>query len=234
VPQRVDAWQWTQLILSEHAPSGQSHRLVLLAIAAHALASQTEAWPSQATIARRAQLSPRQVQRILPMLEAASWVLRSEVAATGQAWRRTVYHFVVPDGLPLPARPQRRGDNYASSRSGGQRHPRGVDVHMSPRSAGVPTSGTPRDDISGGNVTTFTRNVSTSKRRTNLPLEGSTEGSNGAPNSAGGLETKTRRPLTLTEVQIARRAGCTDAQAIALRCGRDVTEVEALLAGAPA
>ena len=103
----VDRWQWEQLIMSKHGPRSTSVRLALVAIAACASNSQTQAWPSQELVAERAGLSPRQVKRLLQDAESSGWVHRSMAHKPGQRWRYTVYDFTVPSELfeAIPAHP---------------------------------------------------------------------------------------------------------------------------------
>lgn len=56
-------------LIWEHAPVSEGELLVLLAIADHAADDGTNAWPSKATLARKARLSERRVQQILRSLE---------------------------------------------------------------------------------------------------------------------------------------------------------------------
>lgn len=55
----------------EHSTSRLGDRLVLLAIANHAQADGTNAWPSVARIAKEARVTPRSVQRSMRILEAS-------------------------------------------------------------------------------------------------------------------------------------------------------------------
>lgn len=61
----VQAISWVM----DHSRSRLGARLVLLSVANHAHADGTGAYPSKATIAREAGLSPRQVQRLIRELE---------------------------------------------------------------------------------------------------------------------------------------------------------------------
>jgi hypothetical protein len=66
----------------EHAPVAEGELLVLLAIADHASDDGTNAWPSKATLAKKARLSERRVQAILRSLEAKN-LLRIETQKGG-------------------------------------------------------------------------------------------------------------------------------------------------------
>jgi hypothetical protein len=61
---QATSWVW------DHSQSRLAHRLVLLAIADHAKADGTGAWPSVSTLAHEANISARQVKRALRELEA--------------------------------------------------------------------------------------------------------------------------------------------------------------------
>src|SRR5581483_1537725 len=92
----VDHWQWQQMLLTEYGPSIESHRIVALVISMHMSKDRQEAWPSQETIARRAQLSLRQTRRFIEALEREGWICRAHKKRDGQRWRLTSYHPAVP------------------------------------------------------------------------------------------------------------------------------------------
>lgn len=144
----VDAWQWRQILLSKHAPKDPpTLRLVALVIEAHMSAERSEAWPSQATIAERAQISVRQTRRVLDQLEAEGWLMRTETRLPGQKWRLTKYSASVPLAVavhvPLHAWQREdtsravsgnNGETPADSRGFASIRETREDIHMSPRS----------------------------------------------------------------------------------------------------
>jgi hypothetical protein len=107
VPQPVDRYNWQQQVCGEHGPGSPTARLVLLAISLHMNAQGANAWPSQATIARRSCVSTRVVVKHLGIAERQGWLKRYEAGRNGQGWRLTGYEAVLPDHVYelLPERP---------------------------------------------------------------------------------------------------------------------------------
>jgi hypothetical protein len=168
---------------------------------------QNVAWPSQATIARRAKMSVRQVGRILKTLEADGWLFRAiPENRRGHQWRLTTYRPAVPDAVshhvrqhPWESNPGwKRADTQMSSPSGN-----GADTQMSSppceqpvdkdeahhvtpcpsvtaediSSTEVRTFGAEGEDIRRPKVRTFRANVRTSR----CPTKSSSEVSIGRP-----------------------------------------------------
>jgi len=106
-PVEVDAWQWRQMMLSEHGPPKENARLVALAVARDVGVSQRDAWPAQKTIARNAQVGLRTAQRLLTELAEQGWCVRGRGPTTGKGWALTAYTFTVPAHLEefIPAHP---------------------------------------------------------------------------------------------------------------------------------
>lgn len=125
----VDCWQWRQLLLSKHGPTSASMRLVLLSIPGETGSSQTQAWPSQETIAERAQISVRQAKRLLKDAELTDWVRRLKAKKSGKAWFYTVYEFCVPPNLLnlIPSHKFKQGDIAMALRA------QQGDTNLSPR-----------------------------------------------------------------------------------------------------
>lgn len=132
----VDWWQWRQLLLSKHGPSSPSMRLILLSIPGETGNSQTQAWPSQETIAERAQMSVRQVKRLSKLAESNHWVRRKKAKKPGQVWRYTIYEFCVPPNL-LDLIPSHAWESDSQFKRG--------DTAMSPRAQQGDTSLSPRE-----------------------------------------------------------------------------------------
>lgn len=73
----------TMVWVLEHSEERLGRRLVLLALAEYAHDNGTSAYPSVATIARKARLSDRQVKRALSELEAAGAISRTGESPSG-------------------------------------------------------------------------------------------------------------------------------------------------------
>ena len=69
------------------ADLGTTEKIVLLVIADHASDDGGNAWPSQATIARKASLSIRTVQRVINDLEEAGWLWKDRHAGGSENCR---------------------------------------------------------------------------------------------------------------------------------------------------
>lgn len=115
----VDEWQWREMLLSEHGPSSPSERLVALVIYTHMSSGKPFAWPSQETIARRSQLSGRQVRRLTQNLSDAGWLCAKAGGPSFQrrnpkGWRITTYSPYVPEHLEqfVPQRPFKSSLTY--------------------------------------------------------------------------------------------------------------------------
>jgi hypothetical protein len=94
----VDRWQWCQLIASEHGPASATTRHVLHVIALFMKNSAADAWPSQATIAKRSGLKLRAVKKHIAIAKRTFWLEVSDhhIAA---GWRRNSYTAIVPARL---------------------------------------------------------------------------------------------------------------------------------------
>jgi len=94
-----ERWQWRELVASEHGPADPSTRLVLFVLALHMNQSGDNAFPSQATIARRAGLSERSVRTHLGLAENGGWIKVFNKPRKGQAWFVHEYLATIPDEL---------------------------------------------------------------------------------------------------------------------------------------
>jgi hypothetical protein len=95
----IERWQWRELIASEHGPADPSTRLVLFVIALHMNQRGDNAFPSQATIARRTALSERSVRTHLARAAKAGWIQISQKRRAGQAYFVNQYVATIPDKL---------------------------------------------------------------------------------------------------------------------------------------
>jgi hypothetical protein len=105
--QPVDRYTWQQVVYSEHGPRSAVARTILIAVSLHMDANGQNAWPSQATIARRALVSPRSVVAKLEAAEHDGWIARYEAGRSGKGWRLYRYEATVPDAVyeTLPEKP---------------------------------------------------------------------------------------------------------------------------------
>lgn len=95
----VDIWRWRHMILSAYGPRAPSHRIVASVIGLYMSAARSDCWVGQRTIAERAQLSVRQVRRVIGALETSGWLRTRYSMRKGQAWRLTVYSRRLPTSL---------------------------------------------------------------------------------------------------------------------------------------
>jgi hypothetical protein len=117
----VDRYCWQQAICGKDGPQSSTARLLLLALSLHMDADGMNAWPSQATLARRALVSRRSVVTHLEAAERDGWVTRYAAGRNGKGWRLDGYEATVPDAVyaALPQRPWesdptwRRGERAA-------------------------------------------------------------------------------------------------------------------------
>lgn len=103
----VDRYTWQQAVCGEQGPKSSTARLVLLTVSLHMDAQGMNAWPSQATLARRACVSRRSVTTHLDQAQRDGWITRTTAGRNGQGWRLTGYEASVPDDVyrSLPERP---------------------------------------------------------------------------------------------------------------------------------
>lgn len=75
----------------DRGPENPVEKLVLIAICDSADKDSGEAWPSLATIARRAGIEPRSVRRVLRRLEASGWITSEKQERANGSRRSNLY-----------------------------------------------------------------------------------------------------------------------------------------------
>lgn len=107
MPQPIDRYTWQQQVCGELGPANPTARLILMVISLHMNAQGENAWPSQATIAARARVTRRIVNKHLEIADRQGWLARYPAGRNGQGWRLDGYAAVVPDAVydKLPEKP---------------------------------------------------------------------------------------------------------------------------------
>jgi Helix-turn-helix domain len=130
VPQSVDRYRWQQAVCGEHGPKSPTGRLVLMVISLHMDAAGKNAWPSQATVAKRARVSRRTVVTHVKAAERDGWICRCIAGRTRQGWRLSAYEAQVPDAVystlrekPWETDPNWKGGERVSPLKGHQCEP---------------------------------------------------------------------------------------------------------------
>ena len=208
----VDKWQFSQLVLSSHGPESQSLRLVLLSIAAEISNSQSEAWPSQRRISERAQLSERQIKRLVKRGEELGWLARRWARKPGAAWRYTIYTLAVPNNL-LSEVPEHPWDVDRSWRRGAKAATRSAeqgdklsapcgpeeDASNVTNDASNVTNDASNVPSEGGSMVPFTHSKGTRTWPTTLPSDDSSQVSTHVPTHGARRTSRARASEQISE-----------------------------------
>jgi helix-turn-helix protein len=118
MPPRVDTWPWQRAVCSEHGPQSAQCRLILLALATFMDPNGSNAHPSQATLAKCAQVSLRSVVRYLEAAKRDGWLATHGAGRNGRGWRLNGYEATVPDAVYAVLKTPKRGERRAPRRKG--------------------------------------------------------------------------------------------------------------------
>lgn len=102
----VQAMTW----VFEHSAATEGNRLVLLSLANHAHADGSMAFPSVATVAHEARMSPRGAQKCLRKLEEASMIERTDKHSSGT----NIYRVIMDESVSIGGGEHRSGVNGAT------------------------------------------------------------------------------------------------------------------------
>lgn len=185
-----DKWQWLHLIASERGPREATTRHVLHVLSLHMNQHGENAWPSQAHLAMRTDLSERAVRTHLAKARRAGWIEVYTKFPKGHGWKLNEYQATVPDDMELdtPTRPWEEDSQWQRAEPEPPRH-RGGNGTAAPQRE-EPRSGRSSSDV------TFPSSPVTSQRYLN-----SKRPANGAERAAPGSTTSgTSRPNVRNDV----------------------------------